>query len=697
MATTGTAKGNRILNSDASLAIGIIGILAVMLIPLPSAMLDILLALNITLSILILFVSLYTIEPLDFSTFPSMLLVTTLFRLSLNVASTRLILLNGNKGASPAGQVIQAFGEFVVGGNYFIGIIVFLILVLINFIVITKGAGRIAEVAARFTLDAMPGKQMAIDADLNAGVIDDKTAQTRRKKIQRESDFFGAMDGASKFVRGDAIAGLIITAINIIGGLIVGVIYFNMDIAKAAETYTTLTVGDGLVSQIPALIISTAAGITVSKAGSENRLGSDFSEQLFKNTKALTLSSGTLFLFGMVPGMPVIPFFMLGIIFGGIAYVSYQKSQELERVEAEQQEVQEAEATSEASEDISSLLPIDLLGLELGYALIPLVDPEQDGELLERVKAIRRQVALEMGFVVPPVHIKDNLQLEPGAYSIVIKGIEMGKGEMFVDHFLAMKAGEVDEEIDGIPTVEPAFGLPAVWVSSADRERAQIAGYTVVDIPTVISTHITEVIKMHAHEFLGRQEVQKLLDQVSESTPKLVEELIPDLLNLGVIQRVLQSLLKENVSIRDIQTVLESMADNAHYTKDPEILVEYVRQSLARNITRQYLNEDGVLPVITMHQGLEDLVAGSIHETGQGNYLALDPSQAQSLIALIEDGIDIFTQFNYQPIILTSPIIRPHLKKLTERMIPNLVVLSHNEIAQDARIESLGILEPDQE
>lgn len=683
-------RRGKIFNADISLAIGIIIILGVMILPLPPAMLDVLFAINITFAVLILFVALYSTKPLDFSAFPSVLLVATLFRLSLNIASTRAILQNGQQGPAAAGHVIKAFGSFVVGGNYFIGIVIFLIFVLINFIVISKGAGRIAEVAARFTLDAMPGKQMAIDADLNAGIIDESAAQNRRREIQQESDFFGAMDGASKFVRGDAIAGLIITAINIIGGLVLGVLFYNMGIGNAAETFTSLTIGDGLVSQIPAIIISMAAGIVITKAGAQNRLGVDLQSQLFGNPMALGLASGTLFVFALVPGMPKTTFIMLAVIVGLIAWRSKELINQQARKQAVQIEEKAVADTAESSDDIAELLPIDVLGLELGYALIPLVDPEQDGELLERVKAIRRQVAIDMGFIVPPVHIKDNLQLEPGAYSIIIKGIEVGKGEMMMDHFLAMQAGEVDEEIDGLSTTEPAFGLPALWISDDDREHAQIAGYTVVDIPTVVSTHLTEVIKTQAHEFLGRQETQRLLDKVAEKEPKLVEELVPDLLGLGIIQRVLQNLLRENVSIRDINTVLETLADTAQFTKRPEILVEHVREALSRNITRQYQNEEGVLPVMTLDQAIENQLADSVQDTGQGSYLGIDPESAESIMMAIEKGIEGFAMFNYQPLILSSPIVRPHLKKLMERSVPNLVVLSHNEIVSDVRIESLG-------
>ncbi len=682
-------------DANAMMAGGVVGILAVMVLPLPAFVLDILFAINITFSVLILFVALYTIRPLDFSIFPSVLLITTMFRLSLNVASTRAILQNGKQGPSAAGHVIEAFGGFVVGGNYLIGIIIFLIFVLINFIVISKGAGRIAEVAARFTLDAMPGKQMAIDADLNAGIIDETQAMDRRSIIQRESDFFGAMDGASKFVRGDAIAGLIITAINIVGGLVLGTLFFNMDISVAAQTFTSLTIGDGLVSQIPSLIISISAAIVISKAGAQNYLGVDLGVQLFGNPFVMGLASGSLFLFALMPGMPKPTFFFLATVLAFIAWKSKQDKERNQRREEIKVRTEEAEtAEAEKDDDIASLLPIDTLGLELGYALIPLVDADQDGELLERVKAIRRQIALDLGFVVPPVHIKDNLQLESGAYSIIIKGIEVAKGEMMTDHYMAMEAGEVDEEIDGMQTMEPAFGLPALWITGDDRERAQMAGYTVVDVPTVVATHLTEVIKGQAFEFLGRTDVQKLLDKVAETEPKLVEELVPNLLGLGVIQRVLQSLLKEQVSIRDMNTILETLADTAQYTKLPEVLVEHVREALSRSITRQYQNDEGVIPVMTLEQEIENQLSEAIQDTGQGTYLGLDPDAAQSVITSIENGIEGFAMFNYQPLVLCSPQVRPHLKTLTERTIPHLVVLSHNEVSTDVQLESLGTIAP---
>ncbi|MBF0236094.1 MAG: flagellar biosynthesis protein FlhA [SAR324 cluster bacterium] len=679
--------------SDLFLAGGVIGILLIMVLPMPDILLDMFLAMSISLGVLILFVSLYTTKALDFSSFPSVLLISTLFRLSLNVASTRLILLNGNKGPDAAGSVIKSFGEFVIGGNQIVGIIIFLILVLINFVVITKGAGRIAEVAARFTLDAMPGKQMAIDADLNAGLINESQAKERRSTIQREADFYGSMDGASKFVRGDAIAGLIISTINIVGGILVGVTQYGMTAGDAFKTYSILTIGDGLVSQLPALIISVAAGIAVTKASAENKLSLDLKGQIFGNVQAMFLVSAVLVLFGLIPGLPTMPFLMLSVVTGSIAYFSKSgKAQEMAQLHAAE-EAQEQERVQAEPEDIESLLPIDILGLELGYGLIPLVDEEQDGELLKRIKAIRRQMATDLGFIVPPLHIKDNLELAPGEYSMTIKGIEIARSELMVGYFLAMKTGDVDEEMSGIDTVEPAFGLPAIWIGAEDEERAQFSGYTVVDIPTVLATHLTEILKRHAFEFLGRQEAQRLLDNFAKNEPKVVEELVPNLLSLGTVQKVFQNLLKEQVSIRDLHTILETLADTATITKDADLLTEYVRQAMSRTITRQYQTADGILPLITMSAELENQVAGAIQDTGHGTYLGLDPSLAQTIINNIESLTEAFAMQNYQPLLLCSPLIRPHLKRLTERFIPNLVVLSHNEVTNDVRIEQLGIVE----
>ena len=684
---------NVIKNSDVALAGGVIGMLLIMVVPLPEIILDLMIALSISIAVLILFVSLFTGSALEFSSFPSVLLIATLFRLSINIASTRLILLEGHQGAGAAGSIINAFGEFVVGGNQIVGIIVFLILVIINFVVITKGTGRIAEVAARFTLDAMPGKQMAIDADLNAGLIDDSEARTRRRVIQRESDYFGALDGASKFVRGDAIAGLLITAINILGGLLVGVKQYSMSAGDAFDSYATLTIGDGLVSQIPALIISVAAGIAVTKASSESKLSIDLQNQIFSNVQALYVVAAVLFAFALIPGLPVVPFMLLAIVTFFLAQASKRNNERFATEEQEAEQLRIQQEISEEPEDIASLLPIDILGLELGYGLIPLVDEEQDGELLKRIKAIRRQIAMDYGYIVPPLHIKDNLELSPGEYSITIKGIEVARSEMMVGHFLAMKTGDVDEEIPGVDTVEPAFGLPAVWIAAEDEERAQFSGYTVVDLPTVLATHITEILKNHAFEFIGRQEAQKLLDSHSQTEPKVVEELVPNVVTLGIVQKVLQNLLKEQVSIRDLHTILETLADVGNLTKDADLLTEHVRQALSRQITRQYQTPDGLLPLITMNQELENQIAGAIQDSGQGAYLGLNPNVAQAIINGLDEKMEQFSFNNYQPLLLCSPLIRPHMKKLVERFIPNLVVLSHNEVAQDVRIEALGVVD----
>ena len=675
-------------NSDVVMAIGVIGMLVVMVIPIPTFMLDIFLSFNITFSVVVLLVAMYTLKALEFSVFPSLLLLATLLRLSLNVASTRLILLHGNEGTAAAGQVIRSFGSFVVGGNYVVGMVVFLILVIINFVVITKGATRIAEVAARFTLDAMPGKQMSIDADLNAGLITDIEAKTRRAEISQEADFYGAMDGASKFVRGDAIAGIVITLVNILGGLVIGVLQQGMSVSTAAQNYTLLTIGDGLVSQIPALIVSTAAGLVVTRAASDSHLGNDMISQLTGQPRAVAIASGVLILFGFIPGLPTFPFIMLGCLAGGLAYMTFEGKKALMVKEEEEEEAVEKE---KGLEKVEELLPLDLLELEVGYGLIPLVDTEQGGELLERVKSIRRQFALEMGMVIPPMHIRDNLQLKPNQYSIIIKGVEVAGGELMPGYYLAMNPGDVKAEIEGIPTKEPAFGIPALWVGEKDKEKAQIAGYTVVDLSTMIATHISEILKTHAYELLGRQEVQSLLDNLALNHPKVVEELVPNLLSLGGVQKTLQNLLKEQVSIRDLLSIVETLADYAPITKNVDILTEYVRQRLARSITKQYKTPEGDIPLMTLDAEIEELVNNAIQHTEHESYLSLEPALAQKILAQFNKAMGKFTSMNYQPIILCSPGIRPHLKKLTERFIPTLVVLSHNEIDKRVKLKSLGV------
>jgi len=656
-----------------------------MILPVPPMLLDIFLSLNITIGLLILIIALYTTRALDFAVFPSVLLITTLFRLSLNVASTRLILLHGDEGPSAAGSVIQSFGQFVVGGNYVVGIVIFIILVLINFMVITKGAGRVAEVAARFTLDAMPGKQMAIDADLNAGLINEDDARRRREEIASESDFFGAMDGASKFVKGDAIAGIIITLINIGAGFVIGVLQKDMPMAEAAANYTILTVGDGLVGQIPALIISTGAGIMVTRTAGDEDFGSEMKRQFTIHPRAIWVVSGILFLFSLIPGLPNLPFFVLALAMGGIAYKVQKTRQEVSlRDELDVQPEQKLLT----EENYERMLAVDLLEMEVGYGLIPLVDSSQNGELLPRIKSIRRQFALDMGFIVPPVHIKDNLQLKPNEYAIVLKGVKIGGGELLPGHFLAMNPGTATETMKGINTTEPAFGLPAIWISEDKKERAQISGYTVVDNTTVVATHLSELIKKHGHELLGRQETQNLLDNLGKDYPKLVEELVPSLLNLGVVMRVLQNLLREGVSVRDLRTILETLADWAPVVQDPDQLTEHVRAILARSISNSYSEDGQVLQVMTFERDVENQIQEALHSTEQGAYLALEPGFAQALINSLNQSLQKFA--GATPVLLCTPTIRLHVKRLTERYLPGLAIISHNEIAPHLKVRSVG-------
>lgn len=677
-------------HSDVLMAGGIIGILVLMIIPMPTFLIDMALTLSITLSLLILVVSIYTKKALDFSVFPTLLLVSTLFRLALNVASTRLILSNGHEGAHAAGDVIESFGNFVVGNNYAIGLVVFIILVVINFVVITKGSGRIAEVAARFTLDAMPGKQMSIDADLNAGLINDEQARARRKEIEAEADFYGSMDGASKFVRGDAIAGILITVINIVGGLIIGVVQKGLDVATAAEFYTKLTIGDGLVTQIPALIISTAAGTIVTRSSSGKDMSSEMVGQLFFNPRAVTIVAAVLCLLGLVPGLPTLPFLLMSITVGAIAWLLHKMKEEtLSKETARAKEV----AARPKSENIESLLPLDLLELEVGYGLIQVVESQNSGDLLERIVSIRKQFALDLGIVVPKVHIRDNLQLEPGEYKIMIKGSEVGKGKLRPDCMLAMDPGNVMRPIEGIPTKEPAFGLDAIWISNQMKDEAEVSGYTVVDLPTVIATHLTEIIRSHAHELLGRQEGATLVENFKKTHPKVVEDLIPTHMSLGSVVRVLQNLLKEQVSIRDLLSIMETLADEAPSTKDIENLTESVRKKLARGITRKYTNEEGMIPVISLASQYEEIVSNSLLQTEHGVQLVMDPQTAHAMISDIANLIESHPEIAAQPILLTSPTIRRHIHKLTERFIPQLIVLSHNELTTDASVASVGTVE----
>lgn len=676
-------------NVDLIMAFALIGILGVMLVPLPAFMLDIALTLSLTASILILLIALYTNKALDFSVFPSLLLITTLFRLSLNVATTRLVLSQGHNGESAAGAIIHAFGSFVVGDNYVIGFVVFVILVIINFVVITKGSGRVAEVAARFTLDAMPGKQMSIDADLNAGLINEEQARKRRKEIEQEADFYGAMDGASKFVRGDAVAGIVITVVNIIGGLAIGVLQHGLDVATAAQFYTKLTIGDGLVSQIPALIISTAAGIIVTRSGSEKDMGTEVVGQLFLKPRALYIAGGIMGILGVV-GLPTIPFFLVGGALAGTGWAVSRFKQD--QVEKDAKAATEIAAKPE-KEKIENLLPLDLVELEVGYGLINIVESDQSGDLLERIVSIRKQFALDLGIIVPSIHIRDNLQLEPGEYRLLIKGSKVGGGSLRPEYLLAMDPGNTVSRVDGIPTKEPAFGLDALWIGRSQKEEAEMAGYTVVDLSTVMATHITEIIRTHAHELLGRQEASVLVENFKKVYPKVVEELIPDPLHLGTVVKVLQNLLKEQVSIRDLLTIFETLADEATRTKEPEILTEGVRRALARGITNRYRNDEGRVAVLSLDPRLEELIANSLLQTEQGVQLVMDPRVAHGMIENIATSIEHHPEIAGQPILLTSPTARRHIFKLTHRFIPQLVVLSHNELTADAHIASVGAVE----
>ena len=678
-------------NTDVFIAVGIIGILLVMILPLPAPVLDLLLAMNLALSLVTLLVALYTLEPLEFAIFPSLLLFLTLFRLALNISSVRLILLHGNQGPDAAGAVIKAFGNFVIGGNFVVGVIVFSILIVINFVVITKGAGRIAEVAARFTLDAMPGKQMAIDADLNAGLVNEQQARRRRQAIQQEADFYGAMDGASKFVRGDAVAGILITFVNVIGGIIIGVLQQGMQMQQALQTYTILTVGDGLISQVPALIISTAAGVVVTKVTTEVTLGSQLVTQFAMQPRALGTAAGILFLLGWIPGLPGFPLLTLAMLSGAGAYY-FRGTRPTADQEAAAQEAQQVATLEPAADPMDDLTPIDLLELEVGYGLITLVDSERDGELLERIKTVRRQIAQELGVIVPPLRLRDNLELKPGEYTILIKGVEVVRGELMLGHYLAMHPGEEPPPGLGIPTTEPAFGLPAIWVTAEAKDQAQLAGYTVVDLPTVIITHLTEVIKRYLHELLSREEVQKLLKRFAETSPKVVEELVPTLLSLGGVQKVLQNLLREQISIRDLLSIVETLADYAPLTRDPVMLTEYVRQSLARSITKQWQTVEGDIPALMLSYELEDTLTKAVQHTEHGSYLALDPKLAQRFITELTRAVEAIVQYQHAPLLLTSPLTRPHVKRLTEPYLPQLVVLSHNDIVANVRIKNLGVV-----
>ncbi|WP_321494519.1 flagellar biosynthesis protein FlhA [uncultured Desulfobacter sp.] len=680
-------------SSDILMVLAFIGILMAMILPLPPIILDFFLALNISLGIVVLITTMYTQKPLDFSIFPSLLLMLTLFRLSLNVASTRLILLHGSEGPEAAGAIIMSFGAFVVGGNYVVGLIIFIILVLINFMVITKGAGRIAEVAARFTLDAMPGKQMAIDADLNAGMIDEIEAGERRAAIARESEFHGAMDGASKFVRGDAVAGIVITLINIGAGFIIGVVQQGMPLGEALTNYTLLTVGDGLVSQIPALLISAASGLLVSRSGADSKMGQAFAKHLFSSSTPVMVGAVIVFLMGAIPGLPTIPFMTLGVTMGTVAW--YFLGQEEKKTEEKQQAIEKAkdqaqEETPGKPEDVDHLLRLDTMELEVGYGLIPLVDKQQDGTLLGRIKAIRRQFATEMGIIVPPIHIRDNLNLSPAQYRLLIKGVETAGAELMVNHYLAMDPGGVAKKIDGIDTVEPAFNLPALWIPMSRDEEAKFAGYTVVDNSTVIATHLTEIIRNNAYTLLSRQDVQHLLDNLAKTSPKVVEELVPNILSVGAVQKVLQNILRERISIRDLLTIVETLADFAPAGKDPDLLTEYVRQRVAKGMLAPYLQPGKKLQVMTLDRKLEEILTKNLKRTDHGAFLALEPAMITEFVNAVSKQVENLITLNTQPVLMTSPTLRRHVRRLIEPSLPTVFVVSHAEIVDDINLQAVG-------
>lgn len=672
---------------DLSVLIAVIMIVVMMVIPLPPLLLDLLILVNISLSLTIILVAMNTNEALQFSIFPSLLLLTTLFRLALNVSTTRSILTN-----QTGGEVVETFGSFVVGGSPIIGILVFLILVIIQFLVITKGSERVAEVAARFTLDSMPGKQMSIDADLGAGLISETDARKRREKISQEADFYGAMDGASKFVKGDAIAGIIITLINILGGLLIGVMVHKMSFGEAANLFTILSIGDGLVSQIPALLISTATGIVVTRAASDGNLGTDITRQLFAYPKLLYIVAGTLTLLAIFTPINI---FLILPVAGLVAFAGYRIQSTLATEETEEtesvQDNQELEKLK-SPESVMDLLQVDTIEFEFGYGLIPIADKNQGGDLLDRVIMIRRQVAIELGIVVPVIRIRDNIQLRPNEYTIKIKGNKVAAGEIILDHYLAISPGIDDESIVGIETVEPAFGMPALWVNEEMKEEAELSGYAIVDPPSVVSTHLTEVIKRHAHELIGRQEVKSLIDHVRETSPAVVEELIPQMLTIGEVQKVLMKLLKEKVSIRNLLVILEALADYATQTKDIDVLTEYVRQALSRQITLQYANQNEALQVITAGASLEKKVADSVHRTEKGTYLSLDPETSQTIYQRIAEQAQQLQASGVQPVLLTSPAIRMYIRQFLERYLPDLTILSYNELEPDIEIQSVGVV-----
>lgn len=674
-------------NFDVIVSIGVICIIVMMIVPLPEMVLDLLLAFNITISVVIILITMFTTNVLQLSVFPSLLLITTLFRLALNISSTRLIL-----SEAKAGAIIDAFGEFVIGGNYVVGIIIFLILIVINFMVITAGSGRVAEVSARFTLDAMPGKQMSIDADLNSGLIDEREAIKRREDLQAEADIYGAIDGASKFVKGDATAGLIITAINIIGGIIIGVLQKDMSIVDAAQTYVRLTVGDGLVSQIPALLISTAAGILVTTSGSKENLGNTLTKQLTAFPVVSAVASGIMLFLAIVPGMPKTPFLIASAAAGVLSYTLYKEENKKLVTETISEEDEIIEAERKEPENVMNLINVEPMEVEIGYGLIPLADESTGGDLLQRIASVRRQCAIEMGIVVQPIRIRDNLQLKTNEYVIKIRGTVVVSSELMPSMLLCMDPTGENSDIQGIKTIEPTFGLPAVWINKDQREEAEIKGLTVVDPTTVMVTHLTETIKTHSYELLGRQEVKLIIDNIKEKYSAVVEELIPDLMTIGEIQKILQNLLREKVPIKDIVTILESLADNSRNTRDLELLTEYVRFALARTICNQIVDENKTINVITLSPNIEEIISSNIQKSVQGSFPTVDPETTTKILTSIRNTVDSVYFYNNQPVILVSPNIRAVFRKLIEMVFPHIMVISLNEVPNDVQINSEGVV-----
>jgi len=667
----------------------IIMLLAMMILPLPAFALDIFFSFNIALSIIVLLTGLYTVKPLDFMAFPIVLLISTLLRLALNVASTRVVLTHGHLGTDAAGKVIEAFGHFLIGGNYSVGIVVFIILTIVNFVVVTKGAGRIAEVGARFTLDAMPGKQMAIDADLNAGLIGEQDARKRRTEVSQEAEFYGAMDGASKYVRGDAVAGIIIVVVNVIGGLFVGVLQHDMDFAEAMENYTLLAIGDGLVAQIPSLMISIAAGVVVSRVASDQDIGGQLVNQLFAKPEVLTITSGIVGGMGLIPGMPNVPFLLLSVAAGGAAYMLNKKAQQQQPAEPVEEKPQQPAEMEEAT--WRDVVPVDTLGLEVGYRLIPLVDQAQNGELLRRIKGIRKKFARDIGFLAPPIHIRDNLELKPTAYRITLKGVEIGSGEAFVGQFLAIDPGMVSGPLPGTATRDPAFGLPAVWIEAGLRDQAQSKGYTVVDASTAVTTHLNHLITMHADELLGRLEVQQLLDHLALESPKLVEDLVPKVVSLSAIHKVLQNLLSEGVHIRDMRTILETIAEFAARTQDPSELTAAVRIALGRAIIQQIFPSSDELPVMVLDPQLERLLMGALHTSGPEG-TGIEPGLADSVIRQTAQAAEEMEQAGLPAILLVPHPLRSLVSRFLRRAIPQMHILSHAELPDTRTIRVSGLI-----